>query len=56
MGESVKINVGEFAGLAGVVEAVDGNSVTVHICGSHNGKPVDVHKTYNEKALGRVHG
>lgn len=55
MNEVVKIKVGEFAGLAGVVEAVEGANVAVHISGSKNGEPVDVHKTYNEKALGRVH-
>lgn len=54
--EVVKVNAGKLAGLAGVVEAIDGSAVTVHISGVKDGEQVDVRQVFNEKALGRIHG
>ncbi|KRB70488.1 KOW motif-containing protein [Noviherbaspirillum sp. Root189] len=53
----VRVNVGKYAGLAGTVEAIDGDKITVAISGVQNGEHVEVRQEFNEKALGRLkHG
>lgn len=54
MGESLRVNVGRYAGLAGVVVDANGKQLTLHIQGVKDGKPVDVRQVFNEKALGRL--
>jgi len=55
--ETVRVNTGKLAGMAGVVEAIDGDMVTVYISGVQNGEHVEVRQQFNEKALGRLkHG
>jgi ribosomal protein L24 len=56
MHDVVKVNAGRLAGLAGVVEAIDGAMVTVAISGVKDGEQIDVRQTFNDKALGRIHG
>ncbi|MEC4722947.1 hypothetical protein RY831_27690 [Noviherbaspirillum sp. CPCC 100848] len=52
--ETVRVNVGKLSGLAGVVQAVEGDTVTVHISGVKDGEEIDVTQQFNEKALGRL--
>jgi transcription antitermination factor NusG len=54
MHDSLKVMAGKLAGMAGTVEKIEGENITLAISGSRNGKPVEVVQTFNVKALGRL--
>lgn len=54
MHDSLKVQVGKLAGMAGTVEKIDGENITLAISGSQDGKQVEVVQVFNIKALGRL--
>jgi transcription antitermination factor NusG len=56
MHDVLKISVGKLAGMAGVVQAIDGENIELAVSGSQDGQQVEVVQVFNVKALRRIHG